>query len=180
LVSDGVIRDARSLLVVRRSAVFVRSLTDEDQSWKLTTLERGWGATTVARLAELVDAAPLPGFVAIDGGERAGLLTYLERADGIEVTTIQSLERRRGVGRALMDAVHQYAVQREAPRLWLITTNDNARAFAFYQQWGMDLRRVIRNGADASRRVKPSIPTIGSAGIPVRHELEFDLVLNRP
>jgi hypothetical protein len=44
----------------------------------------------------------------------------------------------------------------------------------------MDLRRVIRNGVDASRRVKPSIPRIGSAGIPVRHELEFELVINRP
>jgi hypothetical protein len=44
----------------------------------------------------------------------------------------------------------------------------------------MDLRRVIRNGVDASGRVKPSIPTIGSDGIPVRHELEFELVVNRP
>jgi ribosomal protein S18 acetylase RimI-like enzyme len=160
--------------------VFVRSLGDADQSWKLATLERGWGATTVARLAELVDAAPLPGFVALDGDERIGLLTYLERADGIEVATVQALELGRGVGWALMDAVHEHAVQREAPRLWLITTNDNLRAIAFYQQWGMDLRRVIRNGVDASRRVKPSIPTIGDAGIPVRHELEFERLVNQP
>ena len=160
--------------------MFVRSLTDADQSWKLATLQRGWGTTTVARLAELVDAAPLSGFVALDGDERVGLLTYLERSDGIEVATIQALEQGRGVGRALMDAVYEHAVQREAPRLWLVTTNDNLRAFAFYQQWGMDLIRVIRNGVDASRRVKPSIPTIGSAGIPVRHELEFELVVNRP
>ena len=79
-----------------------------------------------------------------------------------------------------MDAVHDHAVQREAPRLWLITTNDNLRAFAFYQRWGMDLRRVIRDGVDASRRVKPSIPTIGSTRIPARHELEFELVVDRP
>jgi hypothetical protein len=46
------------MLVARRSAVFVRSLTDVDRSWKLATLERVWGTTTVARLAELVDAAP--------------------------------------------------------------------------------------------------------------------------
>ena len=119
--------------------MFVRSLTDADQSWKLATLQRGWGTTTVARLAELVDAAPLSGFVALDGDERVGLLTYLERSDGIEVATIQALEQGRGVGRALMDAVYEHAVQREAPRLWLVTTNDNLRAFTFYQQWGMDL-----------------------------------------
>jgi hypothetical protein len=76
--------------------VFVRWLTEADQSWKLATLTQGWGATTVARLGELVDAAPLPGFVALDGNERVGLLTYLERADGIEVATIQALEQGRG------------------------------------------------------------------------------------
>jgi ribosomal protein S18 acetylase RimI-like enzyme len=159
---------------------FVRSLNDEDQRWKLATLERGWGTTAVARLAELVDAAPLPGYVALDGDQRVGLLTYFDRADGIEVVTVQALEQGRGVGRALMDAVYEHALQRGAPRLWLITTNDNLRAFAFYQQRGMDLCRVVRDGVDASRRVKPSIPTIGGVGIPVRHELEFERVITRP
>jgi len=78
-----------------------------------------------------------------------------------------------------MDAVFDYALRRRAPRLWLITTNDNVRAFEFYQQWGMDLRRVVRHGVDASRRVKPSIPTIGGLGIAVRHELEFERVVTR-
>lgn len=66
------------------------------------------------------------------------MLTYVERADGIEVATIQALVSGRGVGRALMDAVYDYAVEREAPRLWLITTNDNVRAIGFYQRWGVD------------------------------------------
>lgn len=145
----------------------------------MATLEQGWGATTVARLGELVDASPLPGLVVVDDDERIGLLTYIERVDGIEVATIQALEEGRGVGRALMDAMYHQAVQRGAPRLWLMTTNDNVRAFAFYQRWGMDLRRVIHDGVDASRQVKPSIPLIGLTDIPVRHELEFELVVNR-
>jgi ribosomal protein S18 acetylase RimI-like enzyme len=160
--------------------MFVRALTAADQPWKLATLEQDWGATTVARLGQLIDAATLPGFVSVDGDERIGLLTYIERADGIEVTTIRAVAQGRGVGRALMDAVYDHAVQQRASRLWLITTNDNLRACAFYQRWGMDLRRVIRDGVDASRRVKPSIPFVGSTGNPVRHELEFELVVNRP
>ena len=71
-------------------------------------------------------------------------------------------------------------VQRGAPRLGLITTNDNLRGFAFYQQWGMDLRRVVRDGVDASRRIKPSIPMLGALGIPIRHELEFERIVTRP
>jgi hypothetical protein len=81
----------------------VRSLTDADHSWKVPTLERGWGATTVARLAGLLDTAQLPGFGAADGHERVGVLTYVERADDIEVVTVQALELGRGVRRTLMD-----------------------------------------------------------------------------
>jgi len=152
----------------------VRPLTDDDRAWMVATLEQGWGTTTVARLGELIDAAPLSGFVVAEGEGRVGLLTYLERDDAIEVVTIQALLRGRGVGWALMDAVHAFAVERNASRIWLITTNDNWRAFRFYQRWGLDLCRLIRNGVDASRLVKPSIPTVGAEGIPIRHELEFE------
>ena len=159
-------------------SVLVRSLTSGDQSWKVTTLEHGSGATTVARLGELVEADGLPGFVAIDDDLAVGLLAYVERADGIEVVTIQAVVAGRGVGRALMDAVYDRAVERVAPRLWLITTNDNVRAFVFYQRWGMDLRRLIRNGVEVSRLLKPSIPVAGNAGRPVRRA-EFERGLHR-
>jgi ribosomal protein S18 acetylase RimI-like enzyme len=157
--------------------VLVRPVDHSDQSWKVSTLERGWGSTTVARLGGLIDAAPLPGFVAIDGEERVGLLTYAPRQDELEVVTIQSLCPGRGVGRSLMDAVRDEAARRAARRIWLITTNDNIRALSFYQRWGMDLRQFVRNGVDVSRLVKPSIPSVASNGIPLRHELELELLL---
>jgi ribosomal protein S18 acetylase RimI-like enzyme len=160
--------------------MFVRALTAADQPWKLATLEQDWGATTVARLGQLIDAATLPGFVSVDGDERIGLLTYIERADGIEVTTIRAVAQGRGVGRALMDAVYEHAVQRGAPRLWLITTNDNFRAFAFYQQWGYGpaSRGPLRGGFLPSGQAVD--PHDGGVGIPVRHELEFERVVTRP
>ena len=109
MVSDGVHSAVLECPpVARRSGVFVRSLHYGDRGWKLATLDRGWGTTAVARLAELVDAAPLPGYVALDGDQRVGLLTYFDRADGIEVVTVQALEEGRGVGRALMDAVYEH------------------------------------------------------------------------
>lgn len=155
----------------------VRELTPSDQPWKLITLRTGWGSTDVARFGELLDAAPLPGFVALHRSERAALVTYAERSDGIEIVTLQSLVEGEGLGRALMDRMRMFALGRDAPRLWLSTTNDNVRAFSFYQRWGMDLVRFIRDGAEASRQVKPSIPVLGQHGIPLRHELEFELRL---
>ena len=108
--------------------VIVRCLRDSDQSWIVATLVRGWGATTVARLGELVDAAPLPGFVAADDHKRVGLLTYAERGDGIEVVTIQSLMPGRGIGRALMDAVYDHAVEQAASRIFATNSGSCVRS----------------------------------------------------
>jgi GNAT superfamily N-acetyltransferase len=158
--------------------VEVWPLTGADRSWSEESLRRAWGATSVARRGALVDAAGLPGFVARAEGRPVGLLTFARRGDEVEVVTLHAEREGAGVGRALMDAVAGYGRSSGARRLWLVTTNDNIRAIRFYQQWGMDLCGYSGDGVAASRRVKPSIPTIGRHGIPVRHELEFALVLD--
>ncbi len=150
----------------------VRPLRPGDRAWKLATLERTWGALTVARLGELVDAADLPGFVAVDGQDAVGLLTYAERPDGIEVVTIEASVRRRGIGRALMDAVLARASETGTRRMWLATTSDNEPAIAFYETCGMSLARVVADGVAASRRVKPSIPNVVG-----RDELVFERII---
>jgi hypothetical protein len=63
-------------------------------------------------------------------------------------------------------------------RVWLTTTNNNVRAFGFYQHVGMDLCAFYPHGVDNSRRVKPAIPARDALGIPIRHELEFELRLD--
>jgi ribosomal protein S18 acetylase RimI-like enzyme len=150
-----------------------------DQRWKHDALVRFWGSTAVARQGALVDANILPGFVAELDGELAGLLTFARRDDELEVVTLHVEQEGRGVGRALMDAVLSHARDARIHRIWLTTTNDNVRAIAFYQRWGMDLVALIRDGVAVSRLVKPSIPMVGGNGIPIRHELEFELLLDR-
>jgi ribosomal protein S18 acetylase RimI-like enzyme len=159
--------------------VVVRPLGDDDQRWKEETLRRAWGSTAVARLGVLVDAAALPGLMAVVDGRPAGLLTWDRHGDDIEVVTLQAENEGGGVGRALMDAVLNLGRHTGARRIWLVTTNDNVRAIGFYQRWGMDLVRFVRHGVDVSRRVKPEIPQGGDDGIPVRHELEFEVLLDR-
>ena len=106
--------------------------------------------------------------------------TYAARDGGMEIVTIESLVEGLGIGTALMDAARELATAGGASRLWLVTTNDNIRAIGFYQQWGMDLVGVVRHGVTRSRLLKPSIPIVGQHGIPMRHELEFELGLSPP
>ncbi len=156
----------------------VRPLVAADDSWKEAALGRVWGSCLVARGGELIDALPLDGFAALAGDERVGLLTYAVRGDELEVVSIHADCEGEGIGRALMDAAGDRARQLGVRRLWLMTTNDNARAIRFYQEWGLDLVAVHRDAVERSRLVKPSIPLTGFDGVPIRHELEFELAVN--
>jgi ribosomal protein S18 acetylase RimI-like enzyme len=157
--------------------VRVRPIQSADGPWVVGRLVDAFGGVVVARKGVLIDASALPGFVATDGKRPVGLLTH-DVADGeCEVVAVLSTERGLGVGRALMDAARDHAEAAGCRRLWLVTTNDNARAFRFYQRWGMDLSAFHRHGARRSREAKPSLPLLGADGIPIEHELEFELEL---
>jgi ribosomal protein S18 acetylase RimI-like enzyme len=164
---------ARLLLGGAAQLIDVRPIDDADRA---LVIER-WGHTVVRR-GESVDIEGLPGFVAWVDGQRAGFLTYAVRGDECEVVTLHSLRQSRGAGRALMDAVRRAAESAGCRRLWLVTTNDNLRALAFYQRWGLDLCAFRRGAVDESRRtLKPSIPERDEHGVPIAHELELERLL---
>ena len=163
------------------SMIDVRPLTDTDKDWSVRVETESWSEPVVARLGELIDPTQLPGFVAWLDGERAGLATYAIRGDACELVTIRSLREGRGIGRALLDAVRNAAIEGGCTRLWLITTNDNLRAPELYQRWGMEIVAFHRHAVTEARsHLKPTIPDYGAHGIPIAHELELELRLESP
>lgn len=156
----------------------IRPLTEDDRPWADRVEADSWGEPVVARLGELVDPTRLPGFVVCLDGRPAGLATYAVRGDECEVVTIRSLREGLGVGRALLDAIHDAARGAGCRRLWLVTTNNNVRALALYQRWGMELVAFHRDAVSESRRLKPSIPERDEHGVAIAHELEFELRLD--
>jgi ribosomal protein S18 acetylase RimI-like enzyme len=157
--------------------ITVRPVQDEDRPWITTTLESMWGSVFVARRGELVDASSFEGFIAERLGQRLGLVIVVPRDTEYEVLSLSTTKRGRGVGRALLERCFADAGARGCRRIWLTTTNDNLAAFAFYQHLGMDLCALHRNAIEDARRLKPSIPTHGTDGIPIKHELEFERLL---
>jgi GNAT superfamily N-acetyltransferase len=95
--------------------------------------------------------------------------------DGCEIVTLNSLVE--GVGTVLLSAVRTVAMSSKCRRVWLITTNDNLHALRFYQRNGFSLVALHRNALDLSRRLKPEIPLTGQDGIPLRDELELEVLL---
>jgi hypothetical protein len=66
----------------------------------------------------------------------------------------------------------------DAPRIWVVTTNDNLGALAFYQRRGFRLGDVRIGAIDEARRtLKPAIPMIGQHRIELHDEIDLVTVV---
>lgn len=156
----------------------MRSLVAIDQPWAAAWIGAHFGSTRIVSRGVLHDAQHLPGLVALEEGVPVGLLLYQIVQKDCEVVVLIALEPRRGVGTALLKAARQVARQAACRRLWLVTTNDNQGAQAFYQAQGLR-QVVVHHGAIAQARVlKPEIPLLGENGIPIEDEIEYELMLD--
>jgi GNAT superfamily N-acetyltransferase len=151
----------------------VRALRDDERAWARSVLNDSWGEIAIAAGREHRPAT-LPTLVAEDGGERAGLATYLIEDGDCELVTLDALTVGGGIGGALVEAVADTARAAGCTRLRVITTNDNLPALRLYQRHGFVLAAARLDEIEATRRRKPEIPAIGHAGIPIRDELELE------
>jgi N-acetylglutamate synthase-like GNAT family acetyltransferase len=155
----------------------VRPATPADEVRATTFLEE-LDAGVVARLGRLEDARRAPKLLIEEAGTIAGALTYLVDGDACEVLTLHAATRHRGVGTALLDAIGGVAASHGCTRLWQVTTNDNVDALRFCQRRGFRLVRVDAGAVDRARAtIKPSIPSVGEYGIPIRDELLLEKTL---
>lgn len=119
----------------------------------------------------------LDGFVVEEGGEWTGLITFLCRGGEMEVTSLDSLREGQGLGTKLLSRVIEAARKQKCNRVVLTTTNDNLNAIGFYQKRGFQLAAIHRGVVDEARKIKPGIPKIGNHGIPIRDEIELEMIL---
>lgn len=152
----------------------VRPVRDEDRDWIRHLIQERWGDEFVVGHGVVFRPAELDGFVAMEGADVVGLATYRVEGDACEVVTIDALVEGRGVGSTLVEAVHERAHREGCARLWLVTTNDNERAQAFYDKLGFRVVAVREGAVDEARKLKPSIPLIGAGGVPITDELELE------
>ena len=152
-------------------------LTQKDSAWLAQFMAERWGEDKAVAHNTVYQPSILPGFVAIEETERRGVITYHIVEKQCEIVTIDSLLPTQGVGTALIEAVKVMAKTQGCHRLWLITTNDNLNALRFYQKRGFSLVKINRNALERSRQLKPGIPLIGLDGIPLRDEIELELLL---
>jgi ribosomal protein S18 acetylase RimI-like enzyme len=136
--------------------VSVRPLTEADRPWARRLIAETWGVPVVSPSGVYDDPAAFEGFVADDGGHPVGLLLHRIDDGRCEVVALVVQEQRKGHGRALMEAARDVSRDAGCDRLWLITTDENPRALAFYQSLGMTETQRHVNFVDTVRKSKPS------------------------
>ena len=180
-----------------------RTIEEKDKDWIMTTIQKEWGAKFVVAHGNRLFPIEYPGFIAIAGDNRIGLITYKIKRwswspvrkpwkkpwkKQCEIITINSLEENKGVGKALINRVLAKAQASNCSRIWLITTNDNIRALDFFQRShffqesgrasSFRFVALYRNALKKSRKLKPSIPMENELNnIPIRDEIELEIEL---
>ncbi len=155
----------------------IEPLVSTDRSQVEQICRTYWGDAMVVAHGVIFHPAELPGFKAVQADRIVGLLTYNLVGENCEIIALASLQESMGIGTALIDTVRDTARRAHARRLWLITTNDNLHALRFYQKRGFELVAIHRHAMDESRKIKPQIPLVGADGIPLRDEIELELLL---
>jgi len=139
-----------------------------------------WGSIYVAAHHELFDLREFPCFIAVsDKHEVIGYCYYRIADSDCEIMAIESVTPNNGVGSALINAVAVRAKNENCKRVYVNTSNDNTHALRFYQRSGFMMCAVKWNEFDYLRTIKPTIPLVGDDGIPLKHEIELELVSSK-
>lgn len=149
-----------------------------DRTWISQLITERWGSEIVVVHDHVYKPADLPGFIAMEGDERVGLITYHIEKDEIEIVTLDSLQLSAGIGSSLLKEICRVAQAEGCHRIWVITTNDNLDALRFYQRRGFSLVAVHRDAVAKARVKKPQIPKIGLHDILIKDEIELEMQLD--
>jgi GNAT superfamily N-acetyltransferase len=160
------------------AAPTVRAIREDERDGLARLIRANWGSPVITSRGLAHDAATLPCLVAVDGERWLGVAVYALEGGECELVLLEAFERRAGIGTALLEATAAIARESNSRRLWLVTTNDNLDALRFYQRRGMRLVRLwVDATTEARRTLKPEIPLTGEYGIPLRDELELEMIL---
>ena len=154
-----------------------RTLAPGDRPWVGELVSEHFGSARIVSRGVLHDALSLSGLVAEADGVPVGLLLYRIVGRQCEVVVLIAARPRQGIGRLLLDAVQPIARSCGCTRMWLITTNNNSGAIAFYRAVGWREVAIHRGALREARRLKPEIPLFDERGTPIEDEIEYEFAL---
>ncbi|NTU47021.1 GNAT family N-acetyltransferase [Candidatus Roizmanbacteria bacterium] len=153
-----------------------REKNDNDDDWIKKVATEQWGSDEIISKDHLYKVEALPGFIAEQNNKPIGVILYAIEEKECEIVALYSSFEKQGIGSRLIELVCEIAKITKCQRVWLQTTNDNTTALRFYQKRGFVIAAIRTNVIEAQRKVK-EIPFFGNDGIPIRDEIELELII---
>jgi len=155
----------------------INEIKREDKPLVSSFISENWGSPIVITKGKTHNTMDLSGFIYKSNDKIIGLITYKIEDDECEIVSLDSKLENKGLGTSLINKVIEYARKVRCKRIWLITTNDNTKAIRYYQKRGFEWIGYYQDSVMESRKLKPEIPEFGFDNIPIKHEIEFELML---
>lgn len=157
------------------SSPAIRPYASEDFAWAVELLEATGGRNRVRR-GTIVDVAVLPGLVATRRDQPVAILTLTRHREELEISVIAAAPFDDEVMALLLSAARTYVTD-SCRRLWSICSNAELEVQRVLQQNGFRLCTARPGAVDAvARRTVTGVVT-SLGGLPVRDEVEFDLLI---
>lgn len=153
-----------------------RPVNPTDSNWIKEFAERNWDGEPLIVRGKKYYSSSLDGIV-VEDKSKIGILLYEIRNNDCEILLLEVLEKFSGIGTQLLEKLKKVAINNGCKRIYLMTTNDNLDALRFYQKRGFTICAIHLDSVKASRKLKPTIGFIGDYGIPVRDEIDLELLL---
>lgn len=156
----------------------IEEINKENKGKVISFFKEHWGSSEMVISSGIYQCENLDGFIYEENDQIIGLVTYVIKRDEIEIISLDSIQEGKGIGTALIEKIENLAKQKQIKIVRLVTTNDNLNALRFYQKRGYRITSIIPNAVNEARKIKPSIPLIGTDGIPLNDELELIKIIS--
>ena len=157
--------------------IYIRPIDKEDQPWIQAELQKWWGSQYVVIRKTKYDLLEMDGFIAVHTDVRIGLIITHTAGTICEIMSLTTSGSHPKTGILLVEKVIADARKNGFEKIIIVTTNDNTTALRFYQKIGFIMHAFRKNIVEASRKIKPEIPLIGNHHIPIRDEIEMEMIL---
>lgn len=155
----------------------IQPASSYDNKWLEELMNKNWGGLPLVIRGEKYYLSNLEGIIAENEKEIIGFLFYEVRGKDCEIIVFEVFDKFKGTGTSLLDNLKDIAKGHHCSRIYLMTTNDNLDALRFYQKRGFHICGVHIDSVKISRKIKPTIGMVGDYDIPVRDEIDLELIL---
>ncbi|MFC1659278.1 GNAT family N-acetyltransferase [Pseudomonadota bacterium] len=155
----------------------IREVTPEDSPLIRHLMDKYWGGEPLMVHDKKFYPSKMEGLLAYKRNEVASFLIYEIRNKNCEIIVFEVFEKFHGLGTIMLKELKKVAKKKGCKRIYLMTTNDNLDALRFYQKRGFIICGIHLNTMEEARKKKPSIPELGDYDIPLRDEIDLELMI---